>query len=410
MNADQQQHNEPKKPSPEEKVSTNPELGITRVRTFADDLKAAKEKAGVTETEDTKKKSAKAGLFRRRKKKKDVLIEKKTLSKKIQPEVTPKEVLPEEIEQPSKEFIEQELARSGIVAEAPQEEEPEEKKESSVPAIRTYKYDAAESVEDRNLSQVKIAAAEQNRRAKEGDFSSLVKSKNGGSSFKKNAIYILASIVLVVSGLWGGIHFYNQSRIVADPAIQTNQGVLLFTNSEVSVSIDDKKGSDFLATLEEERAKPFPDGSAIKEIRLIENTLFGERFVTGNSFLERLQTVPGRLSRSVTGDFLFGIHGGERPAPILVFKTNDFDTTFAGMLEWESTMSADFSPLFGALTSGMFEDVIVRNKDTRVLENALGGVTIIYGFPNTETLVITTNENTFFEVFERLIASNATRN
>lgn len=404
---DQTQHNkEPDTAASKAGVSTNPELGIKRVRTFADDLREAKEKAGIKDTPEQKR--SRSGFFGRKKPKVDKIAEEKTLSKHVQPGVAPDEASSEEREQPSREYIEQELARSGIIA--PRSEQGEEKtkeEKSSIPAIRTYKYDAAESVQNKNLSQVKIAAAEQMRRAKNKDFSSYDAS---GNSLKRNLIYIALSVVLIVTGLWGGIHFYRQSKIVADPAVTPNEGVLLFTNSETELQINDAADAALIGMLEGERSKPFTDGTSIKEVVLTEDTFFGKRTVTGNSFLDRLSNVPGPLSRAVSSDFLFGIHGGTDPAPLLVFKTDDFDTTFAGMLDWEATMSSDLAPLFGTPTRGEFEDVILRNKDTRVLKDQFGTIRLIYGFPNTETLVITTNENTFFEVFDRLIASNATRN
>ena len=94
------------------------------------------------------------------------------------------------------------------------------------------------------------------------------------------------------------------------------------------------------------------------------------------------------------------------------------------MLDWEDTMNKDLSPLFGdtlseiatrgalqenpsaplfrIFTPRIFNDVIVRNNDTRILRDDEGGIALIYGFPNVETIIVTTNENTFFEIFKRL--------
>lgn len=383
-------------------VSTNPELGIKRVRTFEDDLREAKEKAGVKDEPVPQKK----GFFGKRKK---IAKEKsvKTLSSRIQPEVQPEVLLEDEDKQPSREYVEQELARSGIITDEDDHSLKEENK-TSIPVIRTYKYDAAESVQEGHVSQVSMAAAEQNRRAKEKDFSSLLPSED--TPIGKNILYILLSILLVATGVWGGVHFYNKSRIVADEAITPNKGVLLFTNSEERLVIGKLKGVELATLLNEERSRMPNNPSTIKQVTLLEDGVFGEREISADLFMARFINVPGRLSRALSNNFLFGIHGGNPPSPLFIFKTKDFDTTFRGMLDWEATMSRDLSPLFGKTISGNFEDVILRNKDTRLLRDKGDKTRLIYGFPNTDTLIITTNEDTFFEIFKRLSASNATRN
>ena len=385
---------------PPSEVSTNPELGIKRVRTFEDDLKEAKAKAGVKDTPPPKK-----GFFGKKKSKKPMDGVKK-ITQNVQPEVTPQIPVIEEEQKPSKEYIENELARSGIVAKEKEEKKVEE--ESSLSAIRTYKNDAAESIQENKISRVSIAAAEQNKRVRENNFSSLLPSEN--SSFQKNAMYILLSIVLIGTGIWGASHFFRESKISTEVAITPNQGVLLFTNEEEELAVQKLSGQEFVNLLNEERQKLPNNPKTIKEIKLVGSTVFGERAISASSFLDRFINVPGRLKRALSSEFLFGINGGNPPSPIFIFKTQDFDTTFAGMLDWEITMSSNLAPLFGPVVQGKFEDVILRNKDTRMLKDGENQTRIVYGFPNTETLLVTTNEDSFFEVFERLTASNATRN
>ena len=80
------------------------------------------------------------------------------------------------------------------------------------------------------------------------------------------------------------------------------------------------------------------------------------------------------------------------------------------MLEWEPFMAQDLSPFFdGAGLRGTFEDVLVQNKDARVLKDSAGNVRLLYAFPNTETLLITTNQSTFLEVFGRLTSVSTRR-
>ena len=116
--------------------------------------------------------------------------------------------------------------------------------------------------------------------------------------------------------------------------------------------------------------------------------------------------------------------GGESK-PFLILKTDSFENTFSSMLLWEETMQNDLAPYFGTalqkiispsfstettLTPGVvvpriFHDVIVKNIDTRLLRNDDGNTVLLYAFPNASTLIITTDEGTFFEVFRRLTTS-----
>jgi hypothetical protein len=402
------------------KVSTNPELGIKKVRTFADDLKDAKEKAGVVEEPEEEKKS---GFFNFKKKGKGRGI--KTLGGVVSPTTAPSvpkkdspalgekkslegqkvPVAPKDAEQPSKDYIEKELARSGIIAENREEEVAEHEEESSVPIIRTLKYDAAESIEEGRMSRVTMAAAEQNRMARNNVF----RLPDQDTTVGKNIVYLLISFVLVATGAWGGFYFYNKSNIQDEPAEQINKEIVLFTNSEKELSIGQLSASETMLLLDSEMKTTKESNASVKEIILTTSGLVGEKEIKAEDFLKKFGGAPGSLSRSLYNDFLFGIRGGSDPQPLLLFKTKDSETAFAGMLEWERTMSSDLSPVFGSIVGGGFEDVILKNKDTRMLRNSNGEAAIIYAFPNTETILITTNEDTFFDVFERLSVSNSKR-
>ena len=90
------------------------------------------------------------------------------------------------------------------------------------------------------------------------------------------------------------------------------------------------------------------------------------------------------------------------------------------MLEWERTMSRDLflfmgrkvdpvlgvpiNPQTGApiILRENFEDKIIQNTDVRVLMSEAGTVELLYAFPNQQTLIITTNENTLVEIITRL--------
>ncbi len=119
--------------------------------------------------------------------------------------------------------------------------------------------------------------------------------------------------------------------------------------------------------------------------------------------------IPPNLLRAMEDqDFLFGIHSLGANRPFFVITVESFENAFAGMLKWESFMFDDLASLFSLDVSStqfidrLFEDVVIKNRDARILKDSEGNIVLIYSFIDKETLVIATNEETFDEVVNRL--------
>jgi hypothetical protein len=119
---------------------------------------------------------------------------------------------------------------------------------------------------------------------------------------------------------------------------------------------------------------------------------------------------PGSFTRAVN-EITFG--GTPQRQPFIVLKVTSFDTAFAGILQWEKTMSADLSPLFGEtvinsfdpsartdtqVREAFFKDVIASNKNARLLLDEEGEDRIVYTFINQNTILITTTRETLDEL------------
>ena len=117
--------------------------------------------------------------------------------------------------------------------------------------------------------------------------------------------------------------------------------------------------------------------------------------------------IPGNLERNISS-VTFGTTATQ--APFLIFRVQDFDTAFAGMLTWEAAMSADLEPWFGAtvintfdpaartntqLRPAFFIDRIQDNNNIRVLVDATQTERITYGFVTPQTVLITTTPKMF---------------
>jgi|GEM_PF-3092209 len=121
------------------------------------------------------------------------------------------------------------------------------------------------------------------------------------------------------------------------------------------------------------------------------------------------QEILGALSWRMPGSFARSIRqltfGATASAPFLVLESTSFDVAFAGMLEWERTLSADLSPVFGApviesfdpsartdtqVREAFFKDAVSSNKNIRLLLDEQGEDRIVYTFIDKDTILITT--------------------
>lgn len=138
--------------------------------------------------------------------------------------------------------------------------------------------------------------------------------------------------------------------------------------------------------------------------------------VTTADFMHVLDPrAPGSFIRNFSNEMMFGAWNDSDP--FFIFKTEQFDAAFAGMLDWEPYMSADLTPLFGSpvertrdLTlrtadqtrGAYFVDGTVRNVDMRVLYDDTRTERLLYAFPDKNTIVITTSSAALSELLARL--------
>ncbi|MFQ5788614.1 MAG: hypothetical protein ACE5H1_11620, partial [Thermodesulfobacteriota bacterium] len=142
--------------------------------------------------------------------------------------------------------------------------------------------------------------------------------------------------------------------------------------------------------------------------------------ISASDFLNTINAhLPASFLRSLKPEFMLGVHMQSGNNPFLILKTGFYENAFAGMLEWEREIKEDLAPLFGPAdfdlisnenfgtsappsTAPTFSDFVMKNKDVRILKDNDGEIALLYSFIDKNTIVITTNENTFSEVLTRL--------
>lgn len=103
--------------------------------------------------------------------------------------------------------------------------------------------------------------------------------------------------------------------------------------------------------------------------------------------------------------------------PVIILKVSSFDNAFGGILSSEEELSSELAPLFGEEVTGTFVigsdvgnnvtaphfvDQTAKNHDVRVLKDELDQERIVYGFVNRNTIIVTSNTDTFVYVADKI--------
>jgi hypothetical protein len=290
-----------------------------------------------------------------------------------------------------------------------------------IKSLRTFQGDVAEALGKNNTTVTKMVIAENVRKANNEapitpDTPALKVPEvvsNGPEpvyhSGTKNVVLTFASLLLVAGGIYGGIYFYSQSPLAG---INTPQALqkggytgLLSSNIQKKIvlgTLIDKRLEDVLAY---EKTQAKLDDGQISELYFIKGTESEPFLITSEEFLNlSTNKSPEAVRRSLLPRFMYGFHKNSTSIePYLVLKTEFFQNTFTGMLKWEPEILDDTKAWLSdkPLSAQNFTDRIFKNKDIRELKDNAGNILLMYGFFDKETLVITTNEETFLEILDR---------
>ncbi len=280
-----------------------------------------------------------------------------------------------------------------------------------IQGLRTFSSDMAQAVRSGEASIVKIAIAEQKKKQAYENFS---------PTSAKNKFFIIGSISLLVLGALILVYFFvfaNKTTVEKVP-VEEKVGTLVFANENKTFDVTDL-AKDKVQTIIKNEIKnaTIEEGQAIN-LFFIESTTGGKKTVRGGDFIKKIgSTAPGIFTRALTGEYMMGIYKETENEPFIIFQNNNFNNTYAGLLEWESTMVDDFFIMFSIpvggtesyiLTKG-FQDTTLKNIDVRQLLSNTGETVLIYGFLDEETMVLTTTESAFTELYDRYTDSKIER-
>lgn len=305
---------------------------------------------------------------------------------------------------------------------------PEGKKElnqvgvGGIKSLRTYQSDIADALGQNNVTMAKIAIAE-NVKKVEQEVKNTPKTE-APKAIKipevisnrpvenhhvlRNLVYFFLGIIFIGSGALGAFYFYSKSPIskIGTPFPQgTRYQGILASNTQKKIllgSLIDKRLEDVLIY---EKSQTKLEPGQISELYFTQGTTEEPVLINAETFITLTTTrSPESVRRSLLEKFMFGFHQtSSTTEPYIVLKTDFFQNTFTGMLKWEPDMYDDIKSWFSheAKANDKFEDKVIKNKDVRILRDINGEILILYCFLDKETLLITTNQETLFEIMDR---------
>lgn len=289
--------------------------------------------------------------------------------------------------------------------------------------IRTYKSDIAEAVQKKKETVSSIFSAEEARRSGRGETTA---EKPADAVFlgfrtKTSAFLTLASIIVLIAGA-GVLSLVFFAREEEEPVITPAAQALLFVNKEIKVPVgaqlDEKAVADAVTGALMGKGFSFNDFVAVSFVRErhdAETETITEEVVPIGEILAAIALrMPPGFPRALRSEYLYGVHSLIETHPFLIMKTDSYENAFGYLFEWGGfPVVEDLAPLFGITRFpppevNDFTDILIKNRDARVISDAARVPILYYSFVDRETLVFTTDRTTFDEILNRLATPKRT--
>lgn len=265
-----------------------------------------------------------------------------------------------------------------------------------LPSLRTYQGDMANFIRSKNESVISIAVKEKEREEeKRKEQKKLVSTpilKSNNDGFQINVTIIILSLLLLFGG--AVTFFYVFEFTSRKPVTKFSEDAQIIPYNYKNTILN----SSSLTFKDQFLKMPFQNGVSIA----IVSDISGTSFPKAHDFFNFIKVLPpSTLLRTMKAPYILGTLGqnGSR-TNFIILSAGDFGQAFAGMLEWETNLPKDLSFLGVDLATNSYfwRDMIVKNKDVRVLTNEAEDVKIAYTFLDRDTILITNNLDTIGDI------------
>ena len=297
---------------------------------------------------------------------------------------------------------------------------PESERVTPTRLIRTMKGDIADAVKSQNETVVSIAIAEEKKKASARVNTPTAELEKPSAHAPKpiNRIAVLIIALLIIS-LLGFAYFFVLPKLGGTNITSVPVPSFPSLNMQSSTSTTEttteatplaqslipaqyekrfnitKQTKDQISDGIFSEMKAGLSSRSIKNLYLVEGENDPVAISTSRLFEFTEVTLPEILFRSLEKEFMVGLFGEGNwgSTPFLILKVSSYETGFAGILEWESSLLRSYNTIFGiniankASLNAVFSDVVIGGKDARLVETLLGQ-TVAYAFANPNTIVM----------------------
>lgn len=291
---------------------------------------------------------------------------------------------------------------------------------NQAPVMRSFAYDIKSAVDNKGVDMAHIILSENRKREALGITEEDLERKKSHVSIIK-VILITFGVIATLGGV--GALFLVYSR--TSPVIRTGTGETFVispfvrTEKNTTLTITDSYKSTLLDSID--KIKTNTGSPETIEGLAWKMSFESNRYVDTSKLLELTESeTPETLKRALDPRFSLGLYGGERKT-YLIIKSTSYDNAYAGMMEWEKTLSRDLGPLFfqnsdlysattsNSVDSEKFVDKIYSNIDTRAVLNSEGQPVMLWAIINRTFIVITKDQETLEALTKRMTTQNVMR-
>ena len=290
----------------------------------------------------------------------------------------------------------------------------ENNKNEELKTLRTYTSDMAEAVRTNEASVIKIALAEKEKREQEAVFEEARGTKTS------RTLFVIGGIILIIGAIFGSLYLIAQKNKKETPTVVEEKiGTFILYNNEIKIDVTNATNITDLAGLINKET--LGEAGSTNAIFLQKKVDGSNILLTTKEFLTMIgATAPGALVRSFSDNYLLGKYSTQvgtekKTSTFLIFETTNYSQTYASMLSWEKTMLRDLYTIFDikipeqvegqteSLLDRQWKDMIINNRDARVLYGDTGEGVLFYAFINKDKLIITDNIETLRKLIAELL-------
>lgn len=305
--------------------------------------------------------------------------------------------------------------------------------------LRTYKDDIARFIKTKKISTTKIVMAEARRRRKQ----TKEIQKEGANDRRKKMSFSISFTLITL-----GILLVVIAVIFLKPVSKINNFITGITANDqlidqelkINIILDGKTDAKIREIIKYNINNPpsLTENELVEfTIKQTEDSVDGKGATLKKISLNKFNLVmglkiPDKIVRSLHPNYILGLINTDAGAsPILWFKVANFDLVYSEMLEWEKYMYQSINNVFfktlgtsnsveKIITTNQinststpeisrtffdpraFTDLIIFNRDTRVIKNNHGQILFYYSFIDRENLILATEKEVIKKILNKI--------